>query len=94
MEVESALVLTARICLGVVFLTSGAGKLTNTHRFTQAVRDYEILPEQMIKPYALLVTGGELIFGAMMLSGFMLNLAALGLTFLLFSFALAVVVNS
>lgn len=93
MIMESELVLIARICLGVVFITSGIGKFANWSRFAHAVREYNILPAWLEKGYALLMMGGELILGIMILFGVMLFMAALGLALLLLGFAIAIVIN-
>lgn len=72
-----SIVLIARLCLGVILLSSAVGKLRHRHAFMRGVLDYRVLPEHWARFVALLIPWVELLLTLMLLTGFMLKLAGL-----------------
>jgi uncharacterized membrane protein YphA (DoxX/SURF4 family) len=91
----AALVLGARLLLGVVFVVAGAAKLTapGRRRFAEAVGDYDLLPAALVGPVASTVPVLECVAGAMLLLGLLPSVAAWLLAVMLAGFTVAVAVN-
>lgn len=87
------LVFTIRVFLGLIFITSGGGKLLNRKKFTQAVQRYDILSPFLSRVYAGLLPWAEIIVGIGLLLGIAPILVAVLGSVLLISFIIAIVVN-
>lgn len=86
-------VFTIRVFLGLVFLTSGAGKLLNQKKFSEAVQEYSILPPFLSRAYGIFLPWAEMIVGIGLLAGIALYLMAVSMSVLLVGFIVAIVVN-
>jgi len=57
---DPILVLAANYCVALLFLFSGLAKLTAFRVFRATLADYALLPERLVTPAAVLLTGLEL----------------------------------
>jgi uncharacterized membrane protein YphA (DoxX/SURF4 family) len=88
-----ALVLIARLCLGLFLLPSAIGKLTNLHEFVRGIVDYRILPESTARVFGFILPWIELTLAFALLLGFALRLAGIGAVLLFLCFITAVCIN-
>jgi uncharacterized membrane protein YphA (DoxX/SURF4 family) len=81
-----------RFVLGAVFLSAGLAKARDIRSFSAAVREYQLLPSNLLLPAAILVPGAELAGGVALVLGIFLRpaLVALGLLLAMFTFAVAI----
>ena len=61
--------LAVRVVLGVIFLVSGAEKLTTLDTFAHAIANYEIIPYSLANIFALLVVWTEIAIAVLLLAG-------------------------
>lgn len=92
-EWQLALVFVVRWYLGIFFLTSALGKLTDLTSFVQGTLDYRVLPGSVAKMFALALPWLELGLTALLLTGIALPVAGWGLAGLLGCFIVAVTMN-
>ncbi len=86
--------LAARLILGGVFIYASWDKILNPAAFAEAVFKYQLLPSQLINLMALILPWLELILGLLLLSGFWLSGAALGVNLLMIVFLSAIIFNT
>jgi uncharacterized membrane protein YphA (DoxX/SURF4 family) len=86
--------LAARLILGGVFIYASWDKILNPAAFAEAVFKYQLLPSQLINLMALILPWLELILGVLLLSGFWLSGAALGVNLLMIVFLSAIIFNA
>lgn len=86
--------LAARLILGGVFIYASWDKILNPAAFAEAVFKYQLLPSQLINLMALILPWLELILGLLLLSGFWLSGAALGVNLLMIMFLSAIIFNT
>jgi len=82
-----------RLVLGGLLVLAGAAKLMDRAAFRQAVAEYEVLPEALVRPFARVVPAIELSLGVLLLLGLGTTAAAAIAVPLFLSFALAIGVN-
>jgi uncharacterized membrane protein YphA (DoxX/SURF4 family) len=82
-----------RMILGGTFLLSGLLKLRDLDAFALAVEDFQLLPQRLVGPVALVVPFLELALGTALLIGWSVRPAAFLSILLLLAFAVAVAVN-
>jgi uncharacterized membrane protein YphA (DoxX/SURF4 family) len=87
------LVLTTRLTLGLLLLTSALGKLRDLPGFTAGVADYRLLPTWAVRPVALALPALELVLALALLGGLALPLAGAGTALLVAGFSGAVALN-
>ncbi|NOK58401.1 MAG: DoxX family membrane protein [Chloroflexi bacterium AL-W] len=92
-EWQLALVFVVRWYLGICFLTSALGKLTDLTSFVQGTLDYRVLPGSVAKMFALALPWLELGLTALLLTGIALPVAGWVLAGLLGCFIVAVTMN-
>src|SRR5690242_19945467 len=92
-SVEVTLILVARLCLGLFFLPSALGKLTNRRGFVQGTLDYQLLPERAARIFAAVLPWVELVLALALILGVALPLAGLATALLLLCFIAAVLAN-
>ena len=68
--------LVFRICLGVVFIVSGAGKLPELTAFVNQVEEADILPHALARAYGTSLPYVEIVIGALLVLGLLSRLAA------------------
>jgi uncharacterized membrane protein YphA (DoxX/SURF4 family) len=83
----------AAAALGGFFVVSGCLKVMDFGRFVEAVEGFQILPEWMSIPAAILIAGFEIVGGVFLLLRWKVKEAALGLSGLMIIFAVAIAVN-
>jgi uncharacterized membrane protein YphA (DoxX/SURF4 family) len=76
----------ARVILGVLFVYASWHKIAAPGDFAQIISNYQILPETLINPAAILLPWIELVCGICMLMGFLVRGSALILSLLLLIF--------
>jgi uncharacterized membrane protein YphA (DoxX/SURF4 family) len=85
--------LAARLVLGGVFIYAGVAKIASPREFAIIVTSYRILPEEMAVYAAYVLPWIELMLGTLLVVGLGVRKTALALSFLLFTFAGAVVIR-
>jgi hypothetical protein len=60
-ELDPALSLTLRLCLGLLFATAASHKLRDPHAFRDTLERYELLPAAFVGPVGVALMGGELV---------------------------------
>lgn len=83
--------LSVLVFLGILFLTSGAAKLSDQSRFNATVNAYRILPASLVRPVGLLLPVVEVIAAFACLAA--LGLASVVVVSLLAVFSTAIVWN-
>ena len=91
--VPVTLITISRLVLGGVFLWSGLVKTTEIVAYDQVVRTYDILPDILVQPFAVVVPWIEIIAGVTLLLGVYIRSSALFCLILLFSFEIALGIN-
>jgi uncharacterized membrane protein YphA (DoxX/SURF4 family) len=61
--------LLARLILGVVFIYASIDKILHPGQFAEIIHNYQILPDVLINPTAIILPWLELILGAFLLIG-------------------------
>lgn len=82
------------LALGMVLIASAAGKLRDGAAFVDAVREFDMLPAPLVKPFARLLPPAEFAIGAMLVLGVWPALTAALAALILTSFAIALGVNA
>lgn len=78
-----------RVVVGGIFLYAGAVKIADPLEFADAVATFRMLPPQVINLFALALPPFEMILGLLLISGWKLRPAALGILLLTLAFAVA-----
>lgn len=81
--------MTARIGLGLVFITSGAIKVFDLEFFSKVIEAFAILPPELCYAFAVMISLGEIIFGAGLAADIKGSLGAVFLMLLAFSAVLS-----
>jgi putative oxidoreductase len=81
------------LILGGTFLVSALPKLRHPKGFVLTVLEYRILPPYLSKLYGTFIPPLEFVLALFALTGMMLRFAAIIMSFLLFSFIVAISVN-
>lgn len=81
----------ARFVLGGVFIFASIDKIAFPGEFTQIVRNYNLLPAVLVKPFAIILPWAELILGIFLIVGFFVKESALILTSFLVAFVIALI---
>lgn len=68
--------LAGRLLLAVIFLIAAVGKIQAPTTFVEAVRDFHLLPEALVGPFALTLPWVELLVAFYLLVGFFGRVAA------------------
>jgi hypothetical protein len=89
----AAIVLAARLLLGLVFVLAGVAKLRDRPGFRRAVDRYHVLPGWLVGPFAMILPWAEVAAGVALAAGVAAPLAAGVVTALLIGFAMAMAVN-
>ena len=85
--------LLLRLVLGGLLLLAGVTKLADRSSVYEAVLDYEVLPNRLARPFAMLLPWLEITLGTLLLLGLGTTAAAALATPLFLGFALAIGVN-
>jgi uncharacterized membrane protein YphA (DoxX/SURF4 family) len=83
----------ARMILGIVFIYASIDKILNPGQFAEIIHNYQILPDLLINPTAIILPWLELIMGAFLLIGIWLPGAVFLTNLLLAIFLGAMVFN-
>ncbi|MHB1127579.1 MAG: MauE/DoxX family redox-associated membrane protein [Bacillota bacterium] len=75
-----------RVSLGILFVYTGLTKCINPYGFRTVVLSYGLLPPILALPAAIIVPWVEVLLGGMLITGFMVGIASLGLAILLAGF--------
>ena len=80
-----------RVIIGLLFLYSFLGKITDISSFQKAIRNFQIVPPVLIKPFSYLLVFAEITIVGLMALGREFLLPGFGLAaFLLLIFAIAI----
>jgi uncharacterized membrane protein YphA (DoxX/SURF4 family) len=89
-NLESGLLVLARIVLALVFLSASFYKIADPGAFARAVANYRLLPGDLVNFFAATLPWVEAVCGILLLSGQWVRTASLLLTGLLLVFVVAV----
>jgi uncharacterized membrane protein YphA (DoxX/SURF4 family) len=89
----SVVVLTLRLGVGLLFLRAGAQKLAAQADFRRAVRNYKIVPPQLVNATAATVPAVEVTAGGLLMLGAATSIAGWLLAALLAVFSAAIAIN-
>jgi hypothetical protein len=90
---DNLLILSFRLTLGLLLLTSAFGKLGDLRGFTAGLADYRLLPAWAVRPVALALPALELVLALALLAGLALPMAGAGTALLFAGFSGAVALN-
>jgi len=65
-----------RLAVGIVFIVSSVGKLSEGSAFVDDVTKYQLLPDMMAEAYATALPWVEIIMGVLLILGFFTTIAA------------------
>ncbi len=85
--------LAARLILGVVFIYASIDKIAHPAAFAEAVYNYQILPDLLINPTALVLPWLELVLGLFLITGLFREGSAFIVTALMAVFLSAMIFN-
>ena len=60
-ELDPAISITLRLCLGLLFATAASHKLRDPHAFRDTLERYELLPAALVGPLGVALMGSELV---------------------------------
>lgn len=83
------ILLGLRLVLGGVFLYAGITKIGNPQAFADSIATFKVLPEQFISIIALGLPPFEVLLGLMLVVGWNVRAASLGITALAIVFAIS-----
>jgi uncharacterized membrane protein YphA (DoxX/SURF4 family) len=83
--------IAARVCVGGLFVYSGASKLAGPEAFADAIHAFHILPAALINPTALSLPILELLAGVCLLIGWRLREMALAAVLMTLAFTVVLV---
>lgn len=83
-----------RILLGLVFIWASWSKIVAPDSFAGIIQSYQILPQHMVNPVAILLPWVEAACGICLLSGYLVKGSALIVDILMIVFILALAFNS
>lgn len=87
------LLLLFRFCLGGIFIYAGVTKILDPEEFALAIYNYQILPDLLVNPVAVVLPWIEVICGFTLIFGWWIGASSLVLTGLLFIFLFALVIT-
>jgi uncharacterized membrane protein YphA (DoxX/SURF4 family) len=87
------LLLVLRLALGVTMLWAGLSKVSETALFALTVRAYDVLPQELVHGFAIVVPWIEILLGICLVVGFWVRGSGLASAVLLASFGVAIGVN-
>jgi|SRR5271163_381603 len=85
------LLIATRLALGAAFVYAGAIKIQDPAEFAITIASFDILPNLLISPLALMLPPLEIIAGALLIIGWGRRPASLALVLLLTIFVIAIV---
>jgi uncharacterized membrane protein YphA (DoxX/SURF4 family) len=88
-----ALAFVARVVLSAVFVTAALAKLSRRAEFTDAVRNYGLVPDRWVPRVAGALPWAELSCGVLLAAGVRVRLAGVVTAALLAAFAVGIVAN-
>ena len=83
--------LLVRVALGVLFISSGVGKLQHFADFEQTALNYQVLPEVLTTMYAQMLPWVAILAGAYLMIGLFTQFAAVLVFLMMLSFIIAIV---
>jgi uncharacterized membrane protein YphA (DoxX/SURF4 family) len=92
-EVISAFVLLIRILLALILLWAGLAKLRRPDAFQLLVLEYQVLPNNLARPFGQVLPYAEILIGLSLLLGFRIRFGALCACALLVLFIIAIAMN-
>ena len=82
-----------RVFIGAVFVWASWDKILNPEGFARIIQNYQILPDMLIAPTALLLPWTEALCGVLLICGWGVKGSALIVDILLVAFILALIVS-
>ena len=82
-----------RMVLGAVFIWASWSKILEPDKFAGIIQSYQILPQQLVNPVAILLPWVEAACGLSLLSGYMVRGSVLIVNILMIVFILALAFN-
>ena len=88
-----AVLLALRLGIAAVFIYAAIDKIIHPDRFADVVRDYDLLPDALVNPFAVCLPWVELVLGVFLVAGVWVPGAALLAAGLTVMFMVAVGIN-
>jgi len=82
-----------RLILGGTFIYASIDKIANPEGFVQIVENYQILPEFIVEGFARFLPWAELVLGTLLVTGILVRISALIVSFLLLVFMIAIAIK-
>ncbi len=92
-SIERGFYLISRILLGAVFIWASWSKIMEPNSFAGIIQSYQILPQPMVNPVAILLPWVEAACGICLLSGYLVKGSVLIVDILMIIFILALTFN-
>jgi len=89
--VVPSLDLGARVYLGSVFIMAAWGKIADPYEFAVSIATYQMLPDSLVNPMAILLPWVELIAGVLLIAGLWTRAQAMLINAMLVMFLVAIV---
>ncbi len=90
---ERSFYIILRMLLGAVFIWASWSKIMAPNNFAGIIQSYQILPQQMVNPAAILLPWVEAVCGICLLSGYFVKGSVFIVDFLMIIFILALLFN-
>lgn len=92
-KLEYFFYMSFRFILGGIFIWASVDKILDPAGFAEVVKNYRILPEIFVNPFALILPWVELLCGAALLTGYMIEGGAITIDLLIIMFIVSISVN-
>ncbi|MBW1972157.1 MAG: DoxX family membrane protein [Deltaproteobacteria bacterium] len=92
-DLSPYLALLFRWVLGIIFIYASINKILYPDLFAKAVANYQLLPNEMINIFAIILPWLEFLTGAGLILGIWVKPCAIWISFLLFIFSLALSIS-
>ncbi|UCF92344.1 MAG: DoxX family membrane protein [Desulfobacterales bacterium] len=90
---KERLYLGGRIFLGIVFLWASWSKIYDPQGFARILQNYQILPQALVNPAAVLLPWTEALCGLLLISGYLVRGSSLIVNMLMLTFIAAFMIN-
>jgi uncharacterized membrane protein YphA (DoxX/SURF4 family) len=92
-SIERGFYFIFRVLLGAVFIWASWSKIMEPNSFAGIIQSYQIIPQQMVNPVAILLPWVEAVCGICLLSGYLVKGSVLIVDILMIIFILALTYN-
>lgn len=91
LKIRELMVVGARVIVGGTFIIASLDKIAQPELFAKLVQNYQILPQEIVPLFSIILPYAELILGIFLLVGLFVRESAMAVAFLLVLFISAVI---